>query len=197
MRSSATSRSGSLESIWSKLPVIEWQPISRAQFIGWLVFYGLLLGFLAAHFAQPTFLDNADLIVHEAGHLLFSYLGATMQLWGGTIFQLLVPLLLVISFAIRGQVPGVVFSSVAFFHNCLYIANYMTDALRRELPLVTVGAVADESDHDWVRIFSDLGVLSRAIQIGSATRWCGWAGLLLTMLWFWRKYCQQPPQEAQ
>ncbi len=165
-----------------ELPEIEWHPISRAQFIAWLVFYAILYLFLARNFRDLTFLDNADLIVHEAGHLLFSYLGEKAYLWGGTIFQLLVPLLLTASFVWRGHIAGTAFCAVAFFHNCLYVATYMSDALLLQLPLVTVGG--GEAEHDWVRIFSDLGVLPHALQIGSAMRTFGWCGLIGTMVWF-------------
>jgi hypothetical protein len=170
------------------IPEIEWQPISRAQFIAWLVFYALLYFYLGLHFSDMTPIDNVDLVVHEAGHLLFSYFGQTLYVWGGTIFQLLVPLLLAASFAWRQHLPGVVFSSVAFFHNCLYVATYMRDALLLELPLVTVGG--GEAEHDWVRIFSDLGVLPHALEIGSAMRWFGWCGLIATMGWFCWRYAK-------
>lgn len=64
----------------------------------------------------------------------------------------------------------------------------MADALRLELPLVTVGAAADEAQHGWVRIFSSLGVLPHAIQIGNFTRLIAWAGMIGTVAWFaWRQ----------
>jgi hypothetical protein len=65
----------------------------------------------------------------------------------------------------------------------------MADALRLELPLVTVGAIADESQHDWLRIFSSLGLLPHAIQIGNFVRHVAWGGMLGTVVWFaWRGY---------
>jgi hypothetical protein len=80
---------------------------------------------------------------------------------------------------------------MAFFHSLTGVATYMIDALRRQLPLVTVGAPADEAEHDWVHIFSDLGVLPHAIQIGTVTRVIAWCGLVGTLIWFsWRYYRQ-------
>src|SRR5215470_14691067 len=145
------------------LPEIEWKPISRIAFFGWMGFYVL--------------------------HLLFGWFGATLGLWGGTILQLLVPALLVVAFVVRGDLLGTTFCAVAFFHSLTGVATYMIDALRRQLPLVTVGAPADEAEHDWVHIFSDLGVLPHAIQIGTATRVIAWLRLLGTLAWFsWRSY---------
>lgn len=170
-----------------QIPEIDWKPIPRAQFYGWMIFYGLLLVYFARHFRQLTLLDNLHLPIHEGGHLLFSYFGQTLHLWGGTILQLLVPALLALYFAAQGQLPGTTFCLFAFFHSLAGVATYMSDAIARELPLVTVGAVADESDHDWYNIFTQLGILRHATQIGSATSLLAWCGFLGTLVWFtWR-----------
>jgi hypothetical protein len=174
-----------------RLPEIEWQPVSRAQFIGWTIFYVLLLFYLTANWGQLTLLDNIHLPIHEGGHLLFGWLGETLGLWGGTLLQLIVPALLAMSFALRRELPGTVFCVFMFFHSLTGVATYMADALRLELPLVTVGAVADEAQHDWVRIFSSLGVLPHAIQIGNFTRLVAFAGMAGTVVWFaWRNLHQ-------
>ncbi|HEV3042155.1 MAG TPA: hypothetical protein VHA33_30625 [Candidatus Angelobacter sp.] len=173
-------------------PEIEWKPLPRIQFFAWLVFYVLILCFLAANFSTPTLLDNVHLPVHEAGHLLFRWFGETAELWGGTILQLLVPVLLVVAFVVRAELPGVTFCAVAFFHSLMGVATYMIDALYRELPLVTVGAASEEAEHDWARIFNSLGVLPRAIQIGNTVRFLAWCGMIATIAWFcWRYYRQK------
>jgi hypothetical protein len=179
-----------------QLPEIEWQPVPRAQFYGWLAFYALILVYLARNFRQITLLDNLHLPIHEAGHLFFSYFGDTLHLWGGTIFQLLIPALLAFYFAAQRQLPGTVFCIFAFFHSLTGVATYMSDAIARELPLVTVGAVADESDHDWFNIFTQLGILPHAVQIGSVTRFIAWCGLIGTLIWFSWKYRQQTEENA-
>src|SRR5437763_5503655 len=174
-----------------RLPQIEWKPISAIAFFSWLGFYVVLLIYLAAHSSGLTWLDNVHLPVHEAGHLLFGWFGATLGLWGGTILQLLVPAALAITFVVRRELLGTTFCAVGFFPSLTGVATYMIDALRRELPLVTVGAPSDEAEHDWVHIFSDLGVLRHAIQIGTATRMIAWLGLLATLGWFCWRYRKQ------
>jgi len=174
-----------------RLPQIEWKPISPIAFFSWLGFYVVLLIYLAAHSSELTLLDNVHLPVHEAGHLLFGWFGATLGLWGGTLLQLLVPAALAITFVVRRELLGTTFCAVGFFHSLTGVATYMIDALRRELPLVTVGAPSDEAEHDWVHIFSDLGVLRHAIQIGTATRAIAWLGLLATLAWFCWRYRKQ------
>jgi hypothetical protein len=184
-----------------RLPEIDWKPISRLAFILWMSFYALLLIYLAAHYSELTWLDNVHLPIHEGGHLLFGWFGATLGVWGGTILQLLVPALLAATFAVRADLLGTTFCAVGFFHSLTGVATYMIDALRRELPLVTVGAPADEAEHDWVHIFGDLGVLPHAIQIGTATRLIAWAGFLATLAWFsWRYFHQSAepvPEKSQ
>src|SRR6185312_12644165 len=179
-----------------KLPEIEWQPVSRTEFYGWLTFYGLLLFYLSKNFGQLTLLDNVHLPIHEGGHLFFSYFGDTLHLWGGTIFQLLIPALLAAYFAARQQIPGTTFCIFAFFHSLNGVATYMSDAIARALPLVTVGAVADESDHDWHNIFTRLGILPHAVGIGSVTRLIAWTGMIASVGWFGWKYRQQRHAEA-
>lgn len=179
-----------------QLAEIEWQPVSRIEFYGWLSFYGLLLFYLGGNFGQLTLLDNVHLPIHEGGHLFFSYFGDTLHLWGGTIFQLLVPALLAGYFATRQQIPGTAFCVFAFFHSLNGVATYMSDAIARALPLVTVGAVADESDHDWYNIFMQLGILPHALQIGSATRFVAWCGMLATVAWFAWRYRVQMREQA-
>lgn len=95
--------------------------------------------YLAKNFARLTLFDNAHLPIHEAGHLFFSYFGETLHLWGGTIFQLLIPALLALYFAAQEQLPGTTFCIFAFFHSLTGVATYMSDAISRALPLLPWG----------------------------------------------------------
>ena len=159
-----------------------WQGVSRPALIGWLCFYGLVLLLALTDDDGFLFIDNANLIVHEAGHLLFSYLGETLALWGGTLFELLVPAALAVAFVFRRHLAGAAFCSFFFFENFLYIATYMADARRQELPLVSVGG--GETEHDWFLIFSSIGLLQHDTTIAALTRVLGWLGMLATMAWF-------------
>jgi hypothetical protein len=159
-----------------------WKPVSRRGLIAWLAFYGLFLLYALGRHGGFLFIDEVNLIVHEAGHLLFGWFGATLGLWGGTLFELIVPGLLAIYFASRRETTGTAFAAFAFFENFLYIATYMADARTQILPLVTVGD-ADMAEHDWFRIFSQLGLLRHDQQIAAAVRSLGWLGMLATVAW--------------
>src|SRR5207302_5087800 len=163
-----------------------WKPVSRAAVIAWLIFYG---GFLAYAFAEHggfLFIDSANLVVHEGGHNLFGWFGATIGLRGGTLLQWLVPLLLAAYFFTQRQTGGFVFCLFFFFENWLYTATYMADARSQELPLVTTGD-PDFVEHAFHAIFSSLGVLDYDTKIALVVRMLGWCGMLACVAWLaWR-----------
>jgi hypothetical protein len=159
-----------------------WKPISRPARVAWLIFYA---GFLAYAFSAHggfLFIDNANLIVHEGGHNLFSWFGHTLMLWGGTLLQWLVPFLLAVYFFTQRQTAGFVFCLFFFFENWLYTATYMADARAQVLPLVTTGD-PDFVEHDFYTIFSSLGVLDYDTKIAAAVRILGWCGMLACVAW--------------
>jgi hypothetical protein len=159
-----------------------WKPISRPEVAAWLVFYGWFLIYAFRAHGGFLFIDSANLVVHEGGHNLFAWFGATLCLWGGTILQWLVPFLLAIYFFSQRQVAGFVFSAFFFFENWLYTATYMADARTMELPLVTTGD-PDFVEHDFHAIFSSLGVLDHDTQIAAVVRTIGWMGMLVVVGW--------------
>ena len=161
-----------------------WQEVSPAA--RWSLLVALGAFFVYAWFDNSgfTFMDTANLIIHEAGHPLFSYFGETLHVWGGTLLELIVPVSLALGFAYRRELPGAAFCAFFLFENFLYIGTYMADARSHGLPLVTIGAAADEAEHDWTQIFGQLGVLKHDIQIGHATRFVGWCGMLAVLAWF-------------
>lgn len=159
-----------------------WHPVSRPELIGWLGFYALFLLNALLDTDGYLFIDHVNLIIHEAGHLLFSYLGHTLMVWGGTLFELFVPVALAVAFLFRRHLPGAAFAGFFFFENFLYIATYMADARSQSLPLVSVGG--GEAEHDWFFILSQLGLVQYDTTLAFLTRITGWLGMLVTLGWF-------------
>jgi len=155
-----------------------WKPISKAAGIAWLVVYALFLIYAFADRSGFLFVDFANLMIHEAGHPFFSWFGSyTLTILGGTMGELIVPLLCAIAFFFRREIPGLAFSLFWFFENFLYIGTYMSDARAEALPLVGNG------DHDWNILFSQWNLLLQDTKIGGATRLLGWLGMLATCAW--------------
>jgi hypothetical protein len=160
----------------------DWRPVSRWAVVAWLVFYVIFLIYAFNMHGGYLFIDSANLVVHEGGHLLFRWFGATLCLWGGTILQWLVPLLLAAYFFHERQSTAFVFCMFFFFENWLYTATYMADARAMVLPLVTTGD-PDYVEHDWNMIFSSLGVLDYDTTIAAIVRFLGWCGMLACVGW--------------
>jgi hypothetical protein len=97
-----------------------------------------------------------------------------------------VPFLLAVYFFNQRETAGFVFSLFFFFENWLYTATYMADARAQVLPLVTTGN-AEFAEHDFFRIFTDLGVLNYDTTIAAVVRLLGWCGMIAVVIWFARQ----------
>jgi hypothetical protein len=153
-----------------------WQVVVTSLGFGWL-FYRLKTdddGFL-------FLLDHANLVFHEAGHVIFGILGSTLGLYGGTLGQLVIPAVIGMSFRAQQETVACAVAGLWFFENFLNVARYMADARAQLLPLVGGG------DHDWTNIFSRWGVLSSDTSIASVVYSAGWLGMLAVWGWLmWR-----------
>ena len=159
-----------------------WTPVSRPALVAWLVFYVAFLAYAFSAHGAFFFIDNANLVVHEGGHNLFGWFGPTLNLWGGTLLQWLVPFLLAAYFFTQRQTAGFVFCLFFFFENWLYTATYMADARAQALPLVTTGD-SDFVEHDFYAIFTSLGVLDYDTKIAAVVRLLGWCGMIAVVGW--------------
>jgi hypothetical protein len=160
----------------------EWTAVSTPAWIAWAIFYA---GFLLYAFINTSgflFVDNVNLVVHEGGHALFGWFGATLGLMGGTLLQWLVPALLAAYFFYHRQTAGFVFCSFFFFENMLYTATYMADARAEALPLVSLRD-SDSAEHDWNTMFGWWGVLNYDTRIAGSVRFIGWIGMIGIVGW--------------
>ncbi len=155
----------------------EWKPVSRGAGIAWLCFYTLFLLYALGNHSGFLFLDYVNLMIHEGGHFFFSWFGHTIRILGGTLGELLVPLLCAIYFFWQREPVGFAFSSFWFFENFPYIGTYMADARTAALPLVGSG------DSDWEILFTQWGLLTQDQNIGGIMRTLGWLGMLATVAW--------------
>ncbi|HWQ03292.1 MAG TPA: hypothetical protein VNL38_02325 [Candidatus Nitrosotenuis sp.] len=179
-------------SAWEQLAVNrpdEWRAPSTAGLICGLIFYCGFLLYAWASQAEFLFLDHVNLIIHEAGHFFFGWFGSTIGILGGTLGELLVPLLLGIYFWWHRHTSAVAFCAFWFFENFLYIGTYMADARRLTLPLVGSG------EHDWEILFTQWNLLHLDQKIGGWTRGLGWLGMMLSPAWLLWMRSRFPPTE--
>lgn len=107
-----------------------------------------------------TFLDTADLIIHEAGHFFLTPFGELFHMLGGTLMQVALPGLLVWHFLCHEYRFGVQASLFWLGHNFLNISVYAADAQAQRLPLLGGGR------HDWHYLLGRFGLLEYDAAVG-------------------------------
>lgn len=121
------------------------------------------------------YIDNVNLIIHEAGHFVFAFLGQVMMFLGGSIFQVLVPFLFVGYFFLQGQFFSGALVMFWVGQNIMAVSVYAGDAQARALPLIT----GDPNTHDWHFLFEHFGVLAQTKAIAAVIYFIGLAVLIL------------------
>ncbi len=162
----------------------EWETITTNRLTGFTI--GAALFALVVFASESGFvflIDYANLLFHEAGHPIVGLLSTKLEPYGGTIGQLVFPLVLTVSFWRKGEPLSFAASVIWFFENWLNIARYMADARAQELPLVGGG------DHDWNTILGRWHVLAYDTRIAAVVKTIGWAGMAASCGWVvWRWY---------
>ena len=167
---------------------IEGKMVSTPKYIAFVIGF-LILAALLVFDADGyiRFIDDANLWFHEGGHFIFGLFGDTMGLYGGTLGQLIIPIICGVAFWRQGSLVSVSVASLWFFENFFDISIYMADARAQRLPLLgPPGGI-----HDWAAILSSWGVLQHDTTLATILRALGWLGLLLTLVWttyLWWQY---------
>lgn len=126
-------------------------------------------------------LDNFNLLIHEAGHLIFYPFGYTLHVLGGSLLQCLVPAAFVVSFRRTRQPAGVAFSGLWLGENFLNVARYISDARGMALPLLGGG------DHDWNTLLGGTFLLRSCRTLGGFVALIGWIIMIAFAGWYiWR-----------
>ncbi|MBF1802367.1 zinc ribbon domain-containing protein [Alloalcanivorax profundimaris] len=139
---------------------------------------------------QPSVLHNVNLPFHEAGHVVFGVFGRFIGSLGGTLGQLLIPVICGIALLRRPDTFGAAVCLWWFGQNFLDIAPYMADARAGQLPLVggNYGRSSPYGFHDWEFLLGETGLLAWDKALASLTLNLGrlimvasvaWAGLLV------------------
>jgi len=116
-------------------------------------------------------LDDLNLAVHEAGHLVFSAFGETLTILGGSAFQVIVPAAFVAYFARTRQRYAASVTVAWVGVNLLNVARYIGDARAQELPLLG----GEDSIHDWWYLLINWDLLPRDTVIA---RWVHFFGVV-------------------
>lgn len=113
------------------------------------------------HLSSWHIIDGVNLLMHEAGHIIFIPLGTFMTILGGSLLQILVPCLFALYFWKQDQFIEVSVMFLWIGQNFINVSVYAGDAIAMQLPLLG----GDTSGHDWHNLFSMMGVVQHAVGI--------------------------------
>ena len=166
----------------------------RGLFLVFLLVWGIRLLRLPCQgeALMDSFMHLVNLPFHEAGHFVFRPFGHFLHILGGTLGQLLVPLVVVAAFLREGDPFGASVGVWWLGESLMDCAPYIDDARSRTLLLLS-GETGQEDweGHDWYQILSRLGWLQHDHGLARAAWLAGGLLLLAALAWggwvLWRQ----------
>jgi ribosomal protein L40E len=139
---------------------------------------------LETNYTGESFLHLVNLPFHEAGHILFIPFGRFMTILGGTLGQILMPMICLGTFLVKTRDP---FGAAAALwwtaESLMDIAPYINDARAMDLMLLG-GVTGKETDgHDWNNILTMLDLLAWDHPLAHLTYNLGILLMLASFLW--------------
>jgi len=132
-----------------------------------------------------SFLHRINLVFHEAGHLLFISFGWFMTNLGGTLGQLLMPVIVMLAFLIKNN--NNFGASVGLWwlgQSLMECAPYIDDAYNQQMVLLGGVTGADRPGyHDWNAMLIDIGMLDSRRVIATTFDTTGTILILIALLW--------------
>lgn len=143
-----------------------------------------LVGVVNAERVNGSFLHLPNLVFHEAGHILFRPFGRFMTVLGGSLTQVLVPLVCAGTFLWQTRDPfGAAVAVWWAGENLIDVAPYINDA--RDLKLVLLGGKtgAEVEGHDWEYLLNAMGVAHKDHTIAGVVQAIGTLTLIGGLVW--------------
>lgn len=158
----------------------------RAMLFVGLLWWGwtLMAAPLETNEIGESFLHVVNLVFHEAGHVLFAPFGHFMRILGGSVGQVLMPMICLIVLLVKTRDPFG--ASVALWwmgESVMDVAPYINDA--RAMDLILLGGMTGQetNGHDWHNILSMLGLLEWDHRLAHFTHTMGVLLMLGSFLW--------------
>jgi hypothetical protein len=172
--------------IESDIPADSMTFYGRAAVFAAMVWWGwtFIVMPLESNYTGESFLHLINLTFHEAGHVIFMPFGRFMMILGGTLGQILMPMICLGTFLIKTRDPFG--ASVALWwtaESLMDIAPYINDARAMDLMLLG-GITGKETDgHDWNNILMMLNLLEWDHRLAHLTYNIGILLMLGSLLW--------------
>lgn len=156
-----------------------------ARFILLILFFiwgwTFILGGISWESVGSSFLHNISLPFHEFGHVLFIPFGDFMIILGGSLFQVLMPLGIMLAFIFK-QRDNFAASIMLWWsgQNFIDISPYISDAPYRAIPLIN--GLGEES-HDWGNLLVMTGKMENAWRYAHISFNIGTGFMLISFIW--------------
>lgn len=135
---------------------------------------------------EDCFWHMVNLPFHEAGHLFFRPFGRFITSLGGTLGQLLMPTVCILTFIIKTRDTfGASIATWWLGENFLDIAPYINDARAGVMPLLggNTGRTSPYGFHDWEFLLTETGLIMHDHTIADLSKAIGALIMLLSLAW--------------
>jgi hypothetical protein len=132
---------------------------------------------------QGSFLDNVDLPIHETGHLLFRVFGEFMMIAGGSLFQVIFPLIFAGYFVWQKSYYSAAIVLMWVGQSILNVWVYASDAVVMQLVLTSSFTGTEGSFHDWNYLLERTGLLGSTKTVAGIIRFTGTVTIMVASLW--------------
>lgn len=167
----------------------------RAAILVFLLMWGIRMANLDYRDGEmgQSFMHNILLPIHEAGHIIFIPFGEFMTILGGSLFQILFPLIIAGALLWTNRdafacAVGLWWASVSVID----LAPYIYDAKEPQLMLLG-GHTGEDGPHDWIYLLGEFGKVQRSRVYGAWAHHLGVVLMLLSLaaaawaLWRWHR----------
>ena len=126
-----------------------------------------------------SFLDNVDLPIHETGHLLFRILGEFMGIAGGSLFQVIFPVVFVGYFVWQKSYYSAAIVLLWVGQSILNVWVYAADAVVMQLVLTSGWTGSEGSFHDWNYLLTETGLINSTKKVAGLIRFFGTVTIII------------------
>jgi nitrogen fixation-related uncharacterized protein len=142
---------------------------------------------------ESRLIDGANLLIHEAGHLIFRPLGEFMMIAGGSLFQVIMPSIFVGYFIRQKNYYSAAMVLFWVGESILNVSVYAADSLALQLPLIG----GPDSIHDWNWMLGQLGMLKATPKVAGFIRLLGTLVILFAFFWALRSSLKPDDEEEE
>ena len=157
----------------------------RAGLLLLFLIWGARLAMMDYHIGEMgnSFMHAILLPIHEAGHVLFIPFGQFMTILGGSLFQLLLPLIAGATLLWQNRDPfgaalGLWWCGVSMID----LAAYIYDAKSPQL-IMLGGHTGEDGPHDWIYLLGVFGKVPHAQSYGALIHGLGVGLMLSGLVW--------------